>query len=140
MDQRRPYRFLAWLLIATRLPPLGQAAASGSNPEHGKDGRPRGAKVSADLLEKVHRSGGSGKVSVIVQPEGDWTDEQEGAFVAHGARVKKTHENLDSRVVEMPAAAVEALAAREDIAYISAHRERDALGPGSLTTRAHSAR
>src|ERR1044072_9245401 len=121
MARRRPYRSPAWLLIsALLLLPFGRAAASGSNSGHGKEENQRHkSKVSADLRENVRKSGGSGKVSVIVQPKGDWTDEQEGAFVAHGARVKQRHTNLDSRVVEMPAAAVEALAAREDIDYIS---------------------
>jgi subtilisin family serine protease len=126
---------------ALLLLPLGGAAASGGNSGRGKDeDREHGSKVSADLLERVHKSGGSGKVTAIVQPRGEWGDEQEGAIVAHGARVKRKHENLDSRVVEMPAAAVEALAAREDIAYVSADREMQALGHLSLTTGADAAR
>jgi subtilisin family serine protease len=129
------------LISALLLLPFGRAAASGSNSGHGKEENQRHkSKVSADLRENVRKSGGSGKVSVIVQPKGEWTDEQEGAFVAHGARVKQRHTNLDSRVVEMPAAAVEALAAREDIDYISADREMYALGHLSLTTGADAAR
>ena len=143
MHRRRPYRFAAWLLIPTLLLlPFGRAAASaGGQTVRDKEERPQhGAKVSTDLREQVRRNGGTGKVTVIVQPKGDWTDEQEGALVAHGARVKQRHENLDSRVVEMPAAAVEALAAREDIAYISPDREMHALGHISLTTGADAAR
>jgi serine protease AprX len=141
MHRRRPYRFLAWLLVTMLLLPYTGAAASGSRPSRSRDEHPRhGKKVSADLLEHVRKSGGSGKVTAIVQPSGGWTDEQEGAFVAHGAHVRRRHENLDSRVVEMPAAAVEALAAREDIAYVSADREMYALGHVSLTTGADAAR
>jgi subtilisin family serine protease len=142
MMRRRPYRFLAWLMIPTLLLlPLGQAAASGGRSGRGPgEDRRHGSKVSADLLGHVRKSGGAGKVTAIVQPKGEWTDEQEGAFVAHGARVKQRHENLDSRVVEMPAAAVEALAAREDIAYVSADREMHALGHVSVTTGADAAR
>src|SRR5215218_3508335 len=103
MDRRRPYRFIAWLLIPTLLLlPLGGTAASGGNSGRGKEGHPEhGSKVSDDLLERVRESGGSDKVTAIIQPRGEWTDEQEGAFIAHGARVKHKHENLDSRVVEM---------------------------------------
>ena len=118
MQRRRPYRLAAWLMIPTLLLlPFGRAAAAGgSSGRSGRDERPQhGSKVSDDLRERVRTSGGSGKVTVVIQPRGGWTDEQEGAFVAHGARVKQRHENLDSRVVEMPAAAVEALAARDDI-------------------------
>ncbi|MFL6254453.1 MAG: S8 family serine peptidase [Pyrinomonadaceae bacterium] len=143
MDRRRPYRFAAWLLIPTLLLlPFGRTAASGgSNSGHGKEEKQQhGSKVSSDLREHIRQSGGSGKVTVIVQPKGEWTDEQEGAFVAHGAHVKQRHENLDSRVVEMPLAAVEALAAREDIEYVSADREMYALGHVSLTTGADAAR
>ncbi|HEX7318369.1 MAG TPA: S8 family peptidase [Pyrinomonadaceae bacterium] len=145
MNRRRPYRLAAWLMVPTLLLlPFGRvaAASNGGNSGHGgKDEHPRhGSKVSDDLREKVHKSGGSGKVTVIVQPRGEWTTEQEGAFIAHGARVKKRHENLDSRVVEMPAAAVEALAAREDIDYVSPDRETYALGHISTTTGADAAR
>ena len=142
MHRRRPHGFVAPLLItALLLLPLGRATASGVGSGRGKEERPEhGRKVSADLLEHVRRSGGSGKVTAIVQPNGDWTDEQEGALVAHGARVKQKHENLDSRVVELPAAAVEALAARDDIAYVSADREMHALGHISTTTGADAAR
>jgi subtilisin family serine protease len=128
-------------MVPVLLLPFVGAAASGNNSGHGKGDKPQhGSKVSADLREQIGKSGGSGKVSVIVQPKGVWTDEQDGAFVAHGARVKQRHANLDSRVVEMPAAAVEALAAREDIDYISPDREMYALGHISLTTGADAAR
>ncbi|HEX8293338.1 MAG TPA: S8 family serine peptidase, partial [Pyrinomonadaceae bacterium] len=139
--RRRPYRFVAWLMIPALLLPLGHAAASGGRSGRGQgEDRRHESKVSADLLEHVRKSGGSGKVTAIVQPKGEWSDEQEGALIAHGARVKQRHENLDSRVVEMPPAAVEALAAREDIAYVSADREMHALGHVSLTTGADAAR
>ncbi len=143
MHRRTPYRLAAWLLIPTLLLlPFGRAAASagGRGGRDAEERAGRGAKVSSDLREQVRKSGGAGKVTVIVQPKGDWTEEQDGALVAHGARVKQRHENLDSRVVEMPAAAVEALAAREDISYISPDRETHALGHLSLTTGVDAAR
>src|SRR5688572_24189039 len=124
MDRLNLKRLTAWLLIpALLLLPLASAAAasSGSGGRSGSAGRSgrsrdedsrRGSKVSADLLERVRKAGGSEKITAIVQPRGEWGDAQEGAFVAHGARVKRRHEHLSPRVVEMPAAAVEALAAR----------------------------
>ncbi|HYG79550.1 MAG TPA: S8 family serine peptidase, partial [Pyrinomonadaceae bacterium] len=134
-------RLTAWLMVAALLLPLGSAYASGGRSGRTRDERPRHAsKVSADLREQVRKSGGSGKVTAIVQPNGEWDDEREGALVAHGATVRKKHENFGARVVEMPAAAVEALAAREDIAYVSPDREMYALGHVSLTTGVDAAR
>ena len=146
MERSRLKHLTALLVIAAllALPLAGAPGAAASNKgrgggQDGEHGR-NASKVSDDLREQVRRNGGAGKVTVVVQPKGEWTDEQEGAFVAHGAHVKQKHENLDSRVIEMPAAAVEALAAREDIAYISPDRETHALGHISLTTGADAAR
>jgi subtilisin family serine protease len=142
MHRNKLNRLAAWLMIPTLLLlPFGGAAASDGHSGRGRDDDSRfGSKVSADLREHVRKGGGNEKVTVIVQPNGEWGDEQEGAIIAHGARVKKKHENFSARVVEMPAAAVEALAARDDIAYVSADREMEALGHVSLTTGADAAR
>ncbi|HEX8285767.1 MAG TPA: S8 family serine peptidase [Pyrinomonadaceae bacterium] len=142
MERFKLKRLLAWLVIpALLLLPLGGAAAAGGRSGRGQGDAPRHAsKVSADLREHVRKAGGGERVTAIVQPRGEWDDEQEGALVAHGARVKQRHENLDARVVELPASAVEALAARDDIEYVSADREMHALGHVSLTTGADAAR
>src|SRR5919107_601175 len=117
MDRHKLFRLTAWLLIPVLLLlPFAGASASNGKSGRGQDADSRrGSKVSADLREHVRKAGGNEKVTAIVQPKGEWNDEEEGALVAHGARVKQKHENLSARVVEMPAAAVEALAARDDI-------------------------
>jgi subtilisin family serine protease len=142
MDRFKLKRLTAWLMIpALLLLPPGGAASSGGRSGRGRDETPRHAsKVSADLREHARRAGGGQRVTAIVQPKGEWNDEHEGAIVAHGARVKKRHEHLSERVVELPASAVEALAARDDIEYVSADREMRALGHVSLTTGADAAR
>ena len=57
----------------------------------------------------MRKARGGEKVTVIVQPKGDWDEAGEETLGKHGARVKQKHEHLSARVVELPASAVEAV-------------------------------
>ncbi|HZB47341.1 MAG TPA: S8 family serine peptidase [Pyrinomonadaceae bacterium] len=131
---RKLYRFSAGLLsLALLLSGVFAGSPAAASKRSGRKAASPSDKISPDLRESARRNGGE-RVTVIVQPKGEWGDEQEGTVRAHGGRVKHKFENMDERVVEVPAGAVEALAARDDVAYVSPERETAATGHLVSTT------
>ena len=96
--------------------------------------KPKEEKMSADLREHARNARGNERVSVIVQPTGQWRAEQDDAVVLHGGRVKQRFDNLGMHVIELPVSAVETLAARDDVEYISPDREIESSGTHISTT------
>ncbi|MCA1593293.1 MAG: S8 family serine peptidase [Acidobacteria bacterium] len=95
------------------------------------------AKLSKDLLEHVHNARGYERVRVIVQPSYSWGKAHDEAIQAHGGDVKQQFGNLEERVVELPTYAVELLAARDDVEYVSPDREIESSGHLLTTTGAY---
>src|SRR5215213_8919871 len=91
-------------------------------------GKSKGDKVSADLRERARNANGSERIRVLVQPKGEWGDGQDDAVSSHGGRVKQRFDNLGMQMVELPAHAVEMLAERDDIEYLSPDREIESTG------------
>jgi hypothetical protein len=94
-------------------------------------------KVSTDLRQKL---GQSGKVNVIVKSGGAWNRTLDDAVKNNNGTVTKTFASFPLRAVSLPAAAVEAFAARSDVDYVALDREVKLLGHVSLTSGADAAR
>ena len=93
-------------------------------------------KLSKDLLEHVRNARGYERVRVIVQPSSRWDKAHDDEVQAHGGEVKQQFDNLAERVVELPTHAVELLASRDDVEYVSPDREIEATGHLLTTTGA----
>src|SRR5215212_6635818 len=98
------------------------------------DGR---QKVSVDLRQKLSLTG---KVNVIVKAVGAWNKTLDDAVKSNNGTVVKSFANFPLRAVSLPAAAVEAFAARPDVDYVALDREVKLLGHVSLTSGADAAR
>src|ERR1043165_7553820 len=75
-------------------------------------------KVSPDL-RKMAETRGTDKVRVVIQPAGAWEAELDFALQLSGAKNIRQFKNFNLHIVDLPAAAAAALAARKDIAYVS---------------------
>jgi subtilisin family serine protease len=85
-------------------------------------------KLSSDLRERVRNARADERITLIVQAKGEPTASQDEDISIRGGRVKQQFDNLNMRVVELPANAVESLAARSDVEYVSPEREIEASG------------
>jgi len=96
-------------------------------------------KVSPDLRKKAETRG-TERVRVIIQPAGAWEAELDFALQLSGASNIRQFKNFKLHIVDLPAAAAAALAARKDVAYVSLNREIRTLGHVSQTSGADSVR
>ncbi|HEX8191115.1 MAG TPA: S8 family peptidase, partial [Pyrinomonadaceae bacterium] len=94
-------------------------------------------KVSADLRQRLAQAA---KVNVVVKSAGAWDKTLDDAVRSNNGTVTKTFTNFPLRAVSLPAAAVEAFAARADVDYVALDREVKLLGHVSLTSGADAAR
>jgi len=97
-------------------------------------------KVSHDLRKLARGSRSNERVSVIIQFDGIPGSVLDSLVLTRGGRTKAHFKNFNARLVELPAKAVEALAARHDISYISLDRLNIPFGHVSQTTGADAAR
>ncbi|HEY0079992.1 MAG TPA: S8 family serine peptidase [Pyrinomonadaceae bacterium] len=118
------------LLVAGRSPLVGQASAQLVQTKQ---------KVSDDLREKLKSSSGE-RVNVVIQAKGDWTSTLDSALSSNGGSVRRSFQNFNARAVSLPAGAVDAMANRSDVKYVSLDRSVKLLGHLSLTTGADAAR
>ncbi|MBD0326763.1 MAG: hypothetical protein ICV68_10040, partial [Pyrinomonadaceae bacterium] len=107
--------FITLTLLATSLVPFTTLAAPAAPSQNNNQRRAR--KLAPELETAT-----SGTVRVIIQSKGRSTAAQEQAVAAKGGSKKKTLEALNVLVADVPAGALNELAAREDIAYISPDR------------------
>src|SRR3989442_5519474 len=96
-------------------------------------------KVSPDLLE-VARGAATKRVPIIIQFNGQPGASFDLALSNTGGYVKADLLNFNSRVIELPAPAIEALAARPDVGFVSLDRTNISFGHVSLTTGADAIR
>src|SRR5258708_2131472 len=97
-------------------------------------------KVASDLREKVKKSQPSDRVSVLIQSNSRWTNSLDAAAADSGGSVTRSYSNLNTRAVSLPAGAVEALAARTDVKFVSLDADLKAQGHISSTTGADAIR
>ena len=96
-----------------------------------------GEKVSEDLRERANRpTAAQDQVNVILQFRDKPSDVAETALSHCGAKTKGDYRNLNTRAVQMPASAVNDLAALDEVAYVSTDREVRSSGHLSATTGA----
>ena len=126
---KTPFASLALLAVAAAS--LWAGSARAQSPLEGRQ------KVSADLRQKLSLAG---KVDVVIKSAGAWSRTLDDAVKSNGGAVTKTFANFPLRAASMPAAAVEALAARPDVDYVALDREVKLLGHVSLTSGADAAR
>src|SRR2546430_10205319 len=96
-------------------------------------------KISPDLLELAHGAA-TKRVPVIIQFNGQPGASFDSAVSQTGGFVKADLSNFNSRVMELPAPAIEALAARPDVGFVSLDRTNISFGHVSLTTGADAIR
>ncbi|HEX8473381.1 MAG TPA: S8 family serine peptidase [Pyrinomonadaceae bacterium] len=101
---------------------------------------PSSRKISDDLRQKVRGAKDGERVDVIIQPAGSWNQSLDSALANLGGSTSRLFNNFNFRGVKLPAAAIEALATRPDIAQVSLDREVKLLGHLSVTTGADAAR
>jgi serine protease AprX len=94
-------------------------------------------KVSADLRQKLPSGG---KLNVVITAASAWSTTLDNAVKSNNGAVTKTYAGFPARAAQLPAAAVEAMAARADVGYVALDRDVQVLGHVSLTSGADAAR
>src|SRR6185369_13069650 len=101
-----------------------------ANARHGK-------KISDDLRERANGpSADQDQVNVILQFRDKPSGVAETVLGRCGAKTKGDYKNFNARAVQMPASAVNDLAALDEVVFISPDREVQSLGHISATTGA----
>ena len=93
-------------------------------------------KVSLDLRALARREKAGARVKVIIQSKDVPGESLDSLLLAHGGHISRRLQNFNSSVAELPARAVEALANRKEIRFVSLDRETLPLGHVSMTTGA----
>src|SRR5215212_3146421 len=101
----------------------------------------RGRKISSDLRELVSGAhSGDELVRIILQGREDTGGNLRSLLQRNGVKVRGHFNNLDTRVVEVPASMIDELAADPDVSYLSPDREVQSFGHVSATTGTDAAR
>src|SRR5258708_2737013 len=109
-------------------------------PAKGQGGSNKTAKVSPDLVEFARGPRANARVPVIIQLKDTASDEIESVLPSYGGRLTHRFRTLSTIAVELPARAVEALAGRTNVRFISLDRQNIPFGHVSLTTGADAVR
>jgi serine protease AprX len=135
MKKRRLTSTLAYLAtVAAAVAALSWPGATHVGARASSGGRD---KISADLRQKLSLAG---KVDVVIKSAVSWNKTLDDAVKSNNGAVTKTYAGFPLRAATLPAAAVEAFAARSDVAYVALDREVKLLGHVSLTSGADAAR
>ena len=103
-----------------------------------QSGSTQGDKVGADVRVKVEKGE---RVNAIVRSNGSWSKSLSNDVTSNGGTLGASFANYPNlRQVSLPSAAVQALAKRSDVAYVSLDREVKLLGHVSLTSGGDAAR
>ena len=97
-------------------------------------------KISPSLRKQLRQGQTATRVTAIIQSKGEWSSELDTLLQSEGALVTRQFKHLNARTVSMPARAVEALAARSDVRYISLDSKIQSFGHLSTTTGADAIR
>src|SRR6476620_1900260 len=120
-------------LVAAAMSSGPTATLTGSvdaNARHGK-------KISDDLRERANGpTADQDQVNVILQFRDKPSGVADTVLGRCGAKTKGDYKNFNARAVQMPASAVNDLAALDEVVFISPDREVQSLGHLSVTTGA----
>src|SRR5215213_6323361 len=97
-------------------------------------------KVSKDILKKAAAGHGGDFVRVIVQPASSADLSIDSTLLFSGGENIRKFKNFAVRVVTLPVSAALALAARNDVSYVSLNRDVIPMGHLSRTTGADQIR
>ena len=97
-------------------------------------------KMSVDLLNQVSSARPGDKVKVIIQPSGPASSELSAFLKRWDAKETHRFNNFSIRAVALPAQAVQALAGRSDVFFVSLDSEIRPQGHLSSTTGADAVR
>ena len=141
MKQRLTFRwFVSYFLILTCSVGLNAGIIIGD--KQGKNTRTTLSteKISADLLNRVGSARPGDRVEVIIQPS-DAAGSELNAFLKRwDAKDTRRFDNFSIRAVALPAQAVQALAGRSDVFFVSLDSEVRPQGHLSSTTGADAVR
>ena len=98
------------------------------------------SKISPDLRERVRNARSGERVNVIIQSNGTWNRTLDSLLKNYGGRITRQFQNINPRVVNLPAGAVESLTTRSEVRYISLDRDIRSLGHISSTSGADAVR
>src|SRR5258706_11314848 len=98
------------------------------------------SKISPELAERIRSDDGFKRVRVVIQLDDPPANEIHGLLSGLGAKVKRRLNQLKMHVVELPLNAVEMLASRHEVRYISPDRQIAPLGHLEDTTGTAAAR
>src|SRR5256886_13694316 len=97
-------------------------------------------KVSPDLIELVHGASSNARVTVIIQFNDNPGDAFESFLLSNSGHTKAAFLNFKAHAIELPSRAVQALAARPEVGFVSLDRTNISFGHISLTTGADAVR
>src|SRR5712691_12057318 len=109
-------------------------------PARAQGGSTKTNKMSPDLVELARGPRASARVRVIIELKEAAPDDIESVMPYYGGRLTHRFQTFSTFAVELPATAVEALAGRTNVRFISLDRQNIPFGHVSLTTGADAVR
>src|ERR1044071_2654139 len=97
-------------------------------------------KVSRDVVDKARAVAPTAQIPVIVQLNDKANSSFESEVARKSGQLKATLREFNTRVIDLPAKAVDDLAARTDVDFISLDRQNISFGHVTTTTGAEAAR
>ena len=100
----------------------------------------KSSKGSSDVREKAHSVTNTDTIKVIVQLRAPMSSSLNSLLNSNGVHIRKTFQELGAHSVEMPASTFDAVAAFDEVAYVSLDRPTQSMGHLSATTGADAVR
>ena len=132
-------RAITWLTLLALLAGLG-AGLPINDSAHAQSKSPASAKLSPDLSERVHGGRGDARISAIIQFNSASSRQLDDLLLNYGAKVTSKLRNFHIQVASLPVNAIEALAARSEVRFISPDRQTGTFGHVTTTTGAEAVR
>ena len=98
------------------------------------------SRISPELVQRIKSDSGAERVRIVIQLDDSPLSELNALLIGLGANVTRRLNQLKMRVVELPVNAVEALASRPEVRYISTDRQIASQGHLENTTGTAAAR
>lgn len=99
------------------------------------------SKVADNLKDKVNKSNANDRVDVIIQSSSGWNSTLDSAVTGNSGSVSRSYSNFrDMRAVSLPAGAVNNMASRSDVRFVSLDSPVKVMGHVSSTTGADQVR
>src|SRR5712692_1218398 len=140
MKRIKPGQVTAWLTCFSLLVSLFTGILVGGRAGAQTTAASHRAKASSDLQAKAHGPQSADAVKVILQLNAPMSGPLNAFLNRNGVHVRSTFRNLNAHAVEMPASIVDAVAAFDEVFFISLDRQTASLGHLSATTGADQAR